>query len=181
MAKFRHSKKEPEHTAEGLPLVGIDMGSSSFKMLAAEETDPTNPYGSQLRIVAADESSKYRCVKKVFIVNSSEASYMIRESMLLMSNRLHLEHPLPTAFCVLGGKSMQCTPVKVLRNLGYRGPIRQSLLDEMRNESIIKISRAQTTQPIIGLDARPASFLIDGEQLVETIKPDSIINSVTAT
>ena len=181
MAKFRHSKKEPEHTAEGLTLVGIDMGSSSFKMLAAEETDPTNPYGSQLRIVAADESSKYRCVKKGIIVNSSEASYMIRESMLLMSNRLHLEHPLPTAFCVLGGKSMQCTPVKVLRNLGYRGPIRQSLLDEMRNESIIKISRAQTTQPIIGLDARPASFLIDGEQLVETIKPDSIINSVTAT
>ena len=131
MAKFRHHKTEPEHTSEGLPLVGIDMGSSSFKMLAAEETDPANPSGSQLRIIAADESSKYRCVKKGIIVNTSEASYMIRESMLLMSNRLKMDNPLPTAFCVLGGKSMRCTPVKVLRNLGYKGPVSQSLLDEM--------------------------------------------------
>ncbi len=181
MAKFRHHKTEPEHTSEGLPLVGIDMGSSSFKMLAAEETDPTNPYGSQLRIIAADESSKYRCVKKGIIVNTSEASYMIRESMLLMSNRLKMDNPLPTAFCVLGGKSMRCTPVKVLRNLGYKGPVRQSLLDEMRNESILKISRVQTTQPIVGLDARPASFLIDDQQMVETIEPESLIKSIAAT
>jgi len=165
MAKFK--KKEDEHTSEGLPLVGIDMGSNSFKLLAAEETDPSNPYGSQLKIVAADESTRYRCVKKGIILNTSEASYMIRESLLLLSNRLHIDPALPTAFALLGGKSMRVTPMKVLRNQGYRGPLRQSLLDDMKNESVFKIEKVPCSQPIVGLDARPFSFVFDEEDPVQ--------------
>lgn len=167
MAKFK--KKEVEHTSEGLPLVGIDMGSGSFKLLAAEETDPSNPYGSQLRILAADESTRYRCVKKGIIQNTSEASYMIRESLLLLSNRLQVKE-LPTAFTLLGGKSMRCTPVKVMRDQGYRGALRQALLDEMKSECMIKIDRAPSQVPMTGLDARPFAFIIDETETVTDIQ-----------
>lgn len=174
MAKY---KKKEEHTAEGLPLVGIDLGSGSFKLLAAEETDPSNTYGSQLRILAADDSTRYRCVKKGIIQNTSEASYMIRESLLLLSNRLQIKD-LPTAFTLLGGKSMRCTPVKVTRDQGYRGPLRQALLDEMRNECLIKIDRAQTQVPVTGLDARPFSFLIDEDYTVPEVSTDTNFSKI---
>lgn len=177
MAKF---KKKEEHTAEGLPLVGIDLGSRSFKLLAAEETDPSNPYGSQLRILAADESSRYRCVKKGIILNTSEASYMIRESLLLLSNKLQMKD-LPTAFTLYGGKSMRCTPVKVMRDQGFRGPLRQSMLDEMRNECLIKIDRAPSQQPMAGLDARPFSFVVDDEETVQEISAGTPISRLQGT
>lgn len=178
MAKFK--KKEEEHTAEGLPLVGIDLGSGSFKLLAAEETDPSNPYGSQLRILASDESSRYRCIKKGLILNTSEASYMIRESLLLLSNKLQIKD-LPTAFTLLGGKTMRCAPVKVTRDQGFRGPLRQSMLDEMRNECLIKIDRAPSQQPMAGLDARPFSFVIDDEETVQDISAGTLITRLQGT
>lgn len=175
MAKFK--RKEDEHTSEGLPLVGIDLGSSSFKLLAAEPTDPDHPYGSQLRIVAADLSTRYRCVKKGIIQNTSEASYMIRESLLLLSNRLHIDN-LPTAFTLLGGKTMRCIDVTVKRVMGYRGPIKMQLIDEMQKECLTKVDKAPSAQPIASLDARGAEFLVDDEETVYNLEAGHVLTRV---
>ena len=179
MAKFKH-KEETRITSEGLPLVGIDMGSSSFKMLAAEETDPSNPYGSQLRIVAAEQSGRYRCVQKGIVHNTTEASYMIREMLRLMSNRLHLEDALPTAFCLLGGRTMRSHLVNVVRDLGYKGTIRQGMLDEMEKECMDKISRAKSQQSLVGLDARESLFIIDGIEQTTHLEVNSSAKHIEA-
>lgn len=161
------AKKHTIETTEGLPLVAIDLGSSSLKVIAAEPLDPSNPDGSPLRILASDTSSKYRCVKKGIIQNTTEASYMIRESMLLVGNRGQLG-ALPTAAVLLGGKTMRCVSLNVKRLQSKRNPISQNLLDNMRAECFTKVNNAKTEQPVCALDARIASFRMDDEELIST-------------
>lgn len=158
------AKNNVVETIDGLPLVAIDPGSSSFKLMAAEPVDPSCPEGSPLRILAADESCKYRCVKKGIIQNTTEASYMVRESMLLISNRIR-HAVLPTAITLLGGKSMRCATLNSKRLLGKRGPISQNLLDNMREECFTKVNNYKSEHPVKALDVRVETFRLDDEEV----------------
>lgn len=167
------SKKKETLTTDSLPLVAIDLGGSSFKLMAAEVVDPTCDY-SQLRILGANENTKYRCMKKGIIDNTSEASYMIRESMLLLGNRIGLDN-MPTAFTVLGGKTMRCVTLTSRRAMGVETPISKLLLDNMRKECFAKIEKSAQekakmkadAKPLSAIDVRVESFRVDDEVLEE--------------
>lgn len=138
------AKKKNIPTTSSLPLVAIDLGSSSFKLMAAEQVNPSLEEGSPLRILASEESRKYSCVKKGIIDGTGNASYMITESMQSLSNRLNRKTPLPIAFVLQGGKTMQCVSVRAKRDMGVLRNITQSQLDEMRNECFLKIKNSRS-------------------------------------
>lgn len=174
-------KNNTEQTAEGLPLVATDLGSSSFKFVAAEPADADNPECSPLRILAYDVSCKYEgVVRKGVVQNTSNASYMLRESLLLMGNKMQRTDELPTAFALLGGKSMRCVDVQVKRSQGTRLPVSQDLLMQMREECFIKVEKSKAKEPLAGLDARLYSILLDGEQHHEEPLPNVLAKQLDA-
>ncbi len=152
------AKKKDEQTADGLPLVAVDMGSSSFKFVAAELTESSYP--STIRILASEVSSKYSgVVKKGVIQNTSNASYRLRDSLRQLGNRMGRKEELPTAFTLYGGKSLRCVDVAVKRSQGTMMPVSQKTIDGMREECIIKVGTNDKT--ICGLDAHLYSLTLD--------------------
>lgn len=162
MAKSNTHKQQ--HFSQ-MPLMSIDCGSSSFKLLVAEPTDPNHPDGSPLRILASEESSKHRCVHKGIIENTSYAGFMFNESVKFISNRLHRsEEDFPVAFTLLGGKTMRCAQVTAKRSQGKRMPISRNLLDKLRQECMLKVNNAKSEKPVVALEARPISYMLDEER-----------------
>lgn len=161
------NSKHSNQAVEELPLIAIDMGSDNFKLMAAEQLAPNEGECSPIRILACETSQKNKCVSKGIIQNASEASYMIRESMLLMSNKLQRTEPLPAAVALTGGKSLRCVNVRAKRSLGIRSSVLRPLLDAMEEECLMKVNRTQNGTSIVGLDVRPACFNLDGEESQE--------------
>lgn len=157
-------KSNTEPTSDGLPLVAVDMGSASFKFAAAKLTGDTYP--CTISILASEQSSKYSgVVKKGVVDNTSNASYRLRESMLLMSNRLSRSGELPTAFTLYGGKSLRTTDITVKRSQGTSMPVSQKRLDDMRDECFVKVAKSGKDR--VGLDARLYSITLDGTEYSE--------------
>ncbi|MBQ9340740.1 MAG: pilus assembly protein PilM [Paludibacteraceae bacterium] len=159
MAKKQNTKQ----TTDQLPLVAVDMGSQSFKFAAAEQTDSSYP--CTLRILAVEKSDKYSgVVHKGVIKNTTNASYRLRESLLLIGNRLGRARAdeLPTAFTLYGGKSMRAVDITAKRSQGTYMPVSQKKIDEMREECFLKA--AKLSAGMTGLDARLYSLSLDNTE-----------------
>jgi len=160
---LRSSKKQE---TIALPLVAVDPGSSSLKVMAATLTDSSSPEGSTLRILAAEDCTKFRSVQKGIIQNTSNTSYMLRETMLLLQNRMRFQEELPTAFALVGGKSMHCTTITNKRMQANVDPISINMLDQLEDECFRKIRNAESRTPYVAIEARPGRFLLDKEEVL---------------
>lgn len=170
-------QKKVTYTANVLPLVAIDLGSSSFKLMAAEQVDPTSD-SSPLRILEKECSSKRQCVKKGIIDNTTDAGYMIRESMLRLSNLIKRDD-LPTAFTLVGGKSLRCATLSAKRSL-QKSPITRNLLDNMQKECFLKVDDyhkgKDAAKPIKALDLRLEEFVVDADVYTEEPALNTIVS-----
>lgn len=173
-------KKMPNSTTDGLPLVAIDMGSCGFRLMVAKQDADSKGECSPLRLLAVEQSNRYDCVSKGSIENSSNASYMLREMLLLASNSLKMDE-LPTAVTLYGGRSMRCQDVHAMRYQGVKNPISRALLDNMQNECLSKMSQAKASQPIVAVDAVPAVFQLDDELVTGEPEEGSLATKVHGT
>lgn len=151
--------KKKQQAAE-LPLVAIDLGSSGVRAMSASRVG-----ADMLHILAVEQSNKFPCTERGVVVQSSNAGFMIGEVLRLMANRLQLPD-LPTAFVVLGGRSMQIVPVFSKRDLVHKREIPQRLLEEMEEECKTKIETHNPGVAVLGLV--PAYFKLDGVEQEET-------------
>lgn len=141
------------------PLVALDMGSSSFKaMTATVQEDGT------LRIDGCDQSSKFACMKKGLVQNTTSSGFMIGEALHLLANRMGGNfESLSAVYTSLGGQNMGVTAVRAHRMQGMATTLSQSFLDGLREECETKVKRAN--QDVEAIAAIPAYFEIDGERM----------------
>lgn len=143
-----------QNILQSAPLVAIDLGSQSVRAMAAEMTE-----GGLLRVIGVESSSKFDCVKKGIVVNTTDAGYMINEVLKLLSNRIRVE-ALPTTFICVGGRTMQIVPVCSKRDQIRKREITQQLLDTMETECKQKIEAKNPDVAV--LDLVPYFYKLDG-------------------
>lgn len=144
--------KRKQQAAE-LPLVAIDLGSSGIRAMAASRIG-----ADMLHILAVEQSTKYPCTDRGVVVQTSNAGFMIGEVLRLMANRLNLPD-LPTAFVLMGGRSMQIAQVFSKRDQVHKREVSQRLLEEMEAECKTKIEKHNPGVSVLGLV--PAYFKLD--------------------
>ena len=136
------------------PLVATDLGSHSVRAMAAERTSE-----GLLRVLGADASNRKLCVERGVVMNTSDASYCIGESMRLLANRI--QHPmLLKSFVALGGRSMKIVDVTSTRNQQIKREIPSELLNEMDVECKQKIEARNPQVAVLALV--PYSYVLDG-------------------
>lgn len=163
--------KKRQQAAE-LPLVAIDLGSSGVRAMAASRIG-----ADLLHILAVEESTKFPCTERGVVVQSSNAGFMIGEVLKLMANRLQLPD-LPTAFVLLGGRSMQIAPVYSKRDQVHKREVSQRLLEEMEAECKNKIETHNPGVAVLGLV--PAYFKLDNVEQEEIPSPEQRAEMVEA-
>ena len=109
-------------------IVAVDLGSSSIKAMAAERVD-----ADTLRILGLETSSRYPCVSKGAVVQSSHAGFTIRELIRLLANRTGTEE-MSQVFVVNGGRSMQLVSLSWKRDLIRKTEVTTAILDDMERE-----------------------------------------------
>ena len=153
------SRKKIESTLSH-PLVAIDMGSHSIRSMAAERTGE-----GLLRILGADASSRKLCVERGVVINTSDASYSISESMKLLANRI--QYPiLMNSFVAIGGRSMKIVEVTSCRDQVHKREIPQELLEDMDAECKQKIEARNAQVAVLALV--PYCYVLDGVAQAET-------------
>ncbi len=155
-----------------MPLVAIDLGSSSVRAMAAKRVD-----ADLLHILAVEQSTKFPCTERGVVVQSSNAGFMISEVLRLMANRLQLPD-LPTAFVLLGGRSMQIVHVYSKRDQVHKREVSQRLLEEMETECKSKIETHNPGVAVLGLV--PAYFKLDNVEQEDKPEPDQRAELVEA-
>lgn len=155
-----------------MPLVAIDLGSSGVRAMAAKRVD-----ADLLHILAVEQSTKFPCTERGVVVQSSNAGFMISEVLRLMANRLQLPD-LPTAFVLLGGRSMQIVPVYSKRDQVHKREVSQRLLEEMETECKSKIETHNPGVAVLGLV--PAYFKLDNVEQEDKPEPDQRAELVEA-
>ena len=163
--------KKKQQAAE-LPLVAIDLGSSGIRAMAASRIG-----ADLLHILAVEQSTKFPCTERGVVVQSSNAGFMIGEVLKLMANRLQLQD-LPTAFVLLGGRSMQIVPVYSKRDQVHKREVSQRLLEEMESECKNKIETHNPGVAVLGLV--PAYFKLDNVEQEEIPLPEQRAELVEA-
>ena len=156
--------KKKRQTAEELPLVAIDLGSSGVRAIAAQRIG-----ADMLHILGVEESVKFPCVDRGVVTQSSNAGFMIGEVLRLLANRLNLPD-LPTAFVLTGGRSMKIATVYAKRDQVHKREISQRLLDEMEDECKRKIEQHNLDVAVLGLI--PAFYKLDGVEQDEKPSPE---------
>lgn len=148
---------------QSVPLVAIDMGSHCVRAMAAEMTGK-----GVLRVLGVESSSKFDCVKKGIVVNTTDAGYMINEALKLLSNRIGVKE-LPSAFMCVGGRTMQIVTVCSKRDQIRKREITQQLLDSMEIECKQKIEARNSDVAV--LDLVPYFYKLDGIEQDEMPTP----------
>ena len=165
-------RKKEEEQSEKLPLVAIELGSNSIRAMAAERIGEDT-----LRILGYEESQKYNCVDRGMVVQTTDAGYMISEVLKLLGNRIHQEN-LPTAFLLLGGRSMQVVPVGCKRDQIHKRPIPTSMLIDMEKECCNKIELHNPDAAVLAII--PSYFVLDGAEQEEKPRADQRATMVEA-
>lgn len=148
------------------PLVAVDTGSSCFKAMAAEPL----PNGA-LRILGVEQTTKFACMNRGQITNTSSAGYMIAEIMRFLSNRIGLVNEvLPAAYTSIGGASMGVTSVSSRRCPGVSSSV-HAQLKSMREECESKIQRARPDLDLETVSLIPAYFELDNERYPVDLEP----------
>lgn len=139
------------------PLVAIDLGTSGVRAMAAQKVD-----GDILRVLGYEESLKFPgYMEKGVVKHTSDAGFMIKETLRLLANRIG-EKELPTTFVCTGGRSMQMSPVSSSRDWARPRVIAQELLQEMERECREKIEKNYENVGVLGLV--PSYYTIDGKE-----------------
>lgn len=144
-------------------LVAVDMGSQSFRAMAAEMT----PSGA-LRVLGVEESSQKCCVHRGVVENTSDAGYMLTSVIKLLGNRIRKQIG-NAAFVCAGGQSMKVVSVSSSRDLGCKREITSDLLAKMEWECKEKIEKKNPDVAV--LDLIPSHYQLDGEK--QTHEPTS--------
>ena len=144
-------------------LVAVDMGSQSFRAMAAEVT----PSGA-LRVLGVEESSQKCCVHRGVVENTSDAGYMLTSVIKLLGNRIRKQVG-NAAFVCAGGQSMKVVAVSSSRDLGCKREITSELLAKMEWECKEKIEKKNPDVAV--LDLIPSHYQLDGEK--QTHEPTS--------
>ena len=144
-------------------LVAVDMGSQSFRAMAAEVT----PSGA-LRVLGVEESSQKCCVHRGVVENTSDAGYMLTSVIKLLGNRIRKQVG-NAAFVCAGGQSMKVVSVSSSRDLGCKREITSDLLAKMEWECKEKIEKKNPDVAV--LDLIPSHYQLDGEK--QTHEPTS--------
>lgn len=153
--------------ADSLPLVAMDLGSDSVRVMAARRIAP-----DLFQILGVEERPQKMgnmCVEQGIITQSSSAGYIIAEVLKLLANRIGVDE-LPTAFVSLGGQSMQIVAVHSKRDQARRKEVSQELLDEMEYECKEKIELRNPDVAVLGLV--PSYFKLDGVEQDELPTPE---------
>lgn len=157
---------------QSVPLVAIDLGSQCVRAMAAERLE-----NGLLRVLGVESSSKFDCVKKGIVANTTDAGYMINEVLKLLSNRIRVE-ALPSAFVCVGGRTMQIVSVSSKRDQIRKREITQQMLDAMELECKQKI---ETHNPDVAvLDLVPYFYKLDGIEQEETPSSNQVAALVEA-
>ncbi len=149
--------RRQQQTADSLPLVALDMGSDSVRVMAARRIAP-----DLFQVLGVEERpQKFGnvCVEQGIITQSSNAGYVIAEVLKLLANRIGVDE-LPTAFLSIGGHSMQIVAVYSRRDQARKKEISQALLDDMERECKQKIELRNPDVAVLGLV--PSYFKLDG-------------------
>ena len=158
------AKRNTQVTTDVLPLVAIEMGSDSIRAMAAERIN-----NDMLRILGYEESRKHHCVDRGVVVQSSDAGFMISEVLKKLANRINREN-LPTAFVLLGGRSMQVVAVGCKRDLIHKRAIPATILQEMEAECCEKIEFKHPEAAVLAIV--PSYYCLDGQEQEERPRPD---------
>lgn len=148
------AKKQQQQKADSLPLVAIDLGSSGVRAIAAECVGE-----DMFRILGTASSHREGGVKQGTIESTANVGFMINEVLRLLANTIHIDN-LPTAFVLLGGRSMQAVDVAARRDQVHRLSVSPQLLTDMRNECITKIERSYPEFKVF--DVIPSCYILDG-------------------
>ena len=149
--------KKDNNTKE-VPLVALDLGSSSLKAMAAYSLPEED---GRIHIVGVEESNKFDCIGKGRITNTSSAGYLISEVLKLLANRIGLSGSFPSAFVAIGGKSMGAASIPARRTFGLKPVIDAKYINEMIKECQTKFQQRYSNYSIVYV--RPAYFNIDDE------------------
>lgn len=144
-------------------LVAVDMGSQSFRAMAAEVT----PSGA-LRVLGVEESSQKCCVHRGVVENTSDAGYMLTSVIKLLGNRIRKQVG-NAAFVCAGGQSMKVVAVSSSRDLGCKREITSELLAKMEWECKEKIEKKNPDVAV--LDLIPSHYQLDDQK--QTHEPTS--------
>ena len=139
------------------PLVAVDFGSSGIKVMAAERIAPNT-----LKILGAETNDKYSCISKGIVANSSEAAYMLKESLTLLANRIGVKK-IDTAFTLLGGGNMQLAELKIERDFVRERDITPAILEELEQTCIDNHETKNPDIAILGLI--PGYYIVDGKEM----------------
>jgi len=158
------AKRKQQQSVEELPLVAIDMGSNCIRAMAAKRIGP-----NMLHILGVEELNKFACVERGVITQTSNAGYSISVVLRLLANRLNVPD-LPTAFVLMGGRSMQVVSVSSKRDQVHKREISPKTLAEMEEECKRKIEKRYPDVAVFGVV--PAYFRLDGVEQAEVPLPE---------
>lgn len=153
---MKHDNPKHSTNTPTLPLVAIDLGSNEIRAMAAQRVGPNT-----LKILGVERSQRQPCMDRGIVVQSSSAGFMIKEVLQLLGNRIGVKD-LPTAFTLLGGRTVKTAPIKSKRDQGYPRPITEALLDEMEKECKQKTEANNPEVAVLGLF--PLYFVLDGKE-----------------
>lgn len=137
-----------------MPLVALDLGSSSLKAMAAESLED-----DRLRILGLEMSRKFDCISKGRITNSTSAGYLFSEVLKLLANRIGLSVPFASAFVAIGGKSMGCVNIPAKRTLPFKPVIESAVIGPMADECKAKFKQKNVDYSLVSVC--PAYYQID--------------------
>jgi len=139
-----------------VPLVAIDPGSSSLKAMAAYSLPEED---GRLHILGVETSSKMDCISRGRITNTSSAGYVISEVIKLLTNRIGLSQPIPSAVVTIGGRNMGAVSIPAKRLLKFKPVITGSVINNMIDECKAKIKQKYPNYMLLAV--KPAYYHID--------------------
>lgn len=146
---------------EPVPLLAIDIGSSSIKAMCARRTTDGLVY-----VVGCEQSS---CspdeISQGVIIKPFQIGAKVMECVVRLAKRCKVREVWTQAFVCLGGKSMQINSVSVKREAHKRHTnITQELLDEMDSEVVTKIeNNLNNAVPVSVVGYYPVQYIVDGD------------------
>lgn len=145
-----------DNIQQDVPLVALDLGSSSLKAMAAYSLPEED---GRIHILGMEQSRKFDCISRGRIVNTTSAGYLISEVLKLLANRTGQTKPFSSAFVAIGGKNMGAASIPARRVLKFRPVIAASVINSMIDECKTKFQNKYKDYSL--LHVRPAYFQID--------------------
>lgn len=139
-----------------MPLVALDLGSSSLKAMAAYSLPEED---GRIHILGLEQSQKQGCISRGRITNTSSAGYLISEVLRLLANRIGQSEPFSSAFAAVGGQNMGAASIPAKRRLDFRPVIDATHINGMMEECKMKFQNKYKDYDLFY--ARPAFFQID--------------------